>query len=97
VLRWATADLDPSAQEIKDPPVRSIDIPDPVDPPAGCRFHTRCPEAREVCTREAPDLGNDESTPGERAAACFRTDPDHAYWDSEPLSDDQPVPVEVED
>ena len=106
VLRWATADLDPTAQEIEDPPVRSIDIPDPVDPPEGCRFHTRCPEAREVCTREAPDLGNDESMPGERAAACFRTDPDHAYWDSEPLpaeapvaadSDEEPVTPEVND
>ena len=85
VLRWATADLDPTAQEMTDPPVRSIDIPDPVNPPSGCRFHTRCPEAREVCTTEAPDLGEDAAAPGDRCAACHRTDPDHEYWDSEPL------------
>jgi peptide/nickel transport system ATP-binding protein len=85
VLRWATADLDPSDQEMVEPPVRSIDIPDPVDPPSGCRFHTRCPEAREVCTSEAPELGDESRSAGERCAACHRTDPDHRYWESEPL------------
>jgi peptide/nickel transport system ATP-binding protein len=85
VLRWATADLDPSAQEMVDPPVRSIDIPDPVNPPSGCRFHTRCPEAREVCTTEAPALGEEAGAPGTHCAACHRTDPDHDYWDSTPL------------
>jgi peptide/nickel transport system ATP-binding protein len=84
VLRWATADLDPSQQELVDPPVRSIDIPDPVDPPSGCRFHTRCPEARGACTTEAPTLG-DEGAPGTHCAACHRTDPDHDYWDSPSL------------
>lgn len=95
VLRWATADLDPTAQEMTDPPVRSIDIPDPVDPPSGCRFHTRCPEAREVCTTESPELGEGAESPGGgRCAACFRTDPDHEYWDSEPLEgvDDAETP-----
>jgi peptide/nickel transport system ATP-binding protein len=89
VLRWATADLDPSSQEMVDPPVRSIDIPDPVDPPSGCRFHTRCPEAREACTTEAPALGDTEGTPGAHCAACHRTDPDHEYWDSPPLDGDE--------
>jgi len=85
VLRWATANLDPSDQEMRDPPVRSIDIPDPVNPPSGCRFHTRCPEAREVCTTEAPDLGEDDTASGARAVACHRSDPHHEYWDSPPL------------
>ena len=85
VLRWATADLDPTAQEMTDPPIRSIDIPDPVNPPSGCRFHTRCPEAREACTTNAPALDDRAATPGDRQTACHRTDPDHEYWDSEPL------------
>ena len=29
-------------------------IPSPADPPKGCRFHTRCPHAMEVCTQEVP-------------------------------------------
>ncbi|TDV11759.1 ABC transporter ATP-binding protein [Paraburkholderia caballeronis] len=32
----------------------SGDPPNPVDPPTGCRFHTRCPQAREVCGKRAP-------------------------------------------
>lgn len=37
------------------------DIPSPIHPPAGCRFHTRCPHATEQCQQEplAVDLGND--------------------------------------
>jgi peptide/nickel transport system ATP-binding protein len=87
VLRWATPPLDPDAakeaQSTK-PPVREIDIPDPTDPPSGCAFHTRCPEAREVCKRETPEL---DETDGHALAACFREDDSHEYWDSDPLYD----------
>jgi oligopeptide/dipeptide ABC transporter ATP-binding protein len=37
------------------------DVPSPMNPPSGCRFHPRCPLAMEVCRRESPkelDLGN---------------------------------------
>lgn len=34
----------------------STELPSPVNPPPGCRFHTRCPLATERCTREEPQL-----------------------------------------
>lgn len=86
VLLWATSDLRDRSAGVSDPPVRSLDVPDSADPPSGCRFHTRCPEARAACTREAPDLkahGDGQRT------ACFRNEDSHPYWTSEPLEDEQ--------
>jgi oligopeptide/dipeptide ABC transporter ATP-binding protein len=32
------------------------EIPNPIDPPPGCRFHPRCPLAEELCTVEEPEM-----------------------------------------
>lgn len=83
VLRWATPELSLADSAAVDPPMRKIDIPDPVNPPSGCRFHTRCPEAREACTEQCPKRAAADGSG--REVACFREEPDHEYWDSTPL------------
>jgi oligopeptide/dipeptide ABC transporter ATP-binding protein len=45
------------------------DVPSVVNPPTGCRYHTRCPFAREICTQERPQL--EEGEPG-HWVACHR-------------------------
>jgi len=55
---------DPAA--VRSRSVLQGDVPSPYEPPAGCRFHTRCPYARERCRAEEPVLAD----PGGHATAC---------------------------
>ncbi len=44
----------------------SGEIPSPVNPPFGCRFHTRCPYAKDICRQQVPE----GKTVGERKVFC---------------------------
>lgn len=53
------------------------DVPSPMAPPPGCRFHTRCPAVMERCRREMPPAVEVE---GGHVVRCFLADPSAADW-----------------
>jgi peptide/nickel transport system ATP-binding protein len=46
------------------------DVPSPIDPPRGCRFHPRCPKAQGLCSEEEPPLEVKRSDRLGHVAAC---------------------------
>jgi peptide/nickel transport system ATP-binding protein/oligopeptide transport system ATP-binding protein len=68
---------DPRLAREKQRQVLTGDVPSPTNPPAACRFHTRCPKCQTVCTQDEPLL---EPKEGGNVAACHfpLTDPEIA-------------------
>ena len=50
--------------------ILSGDVPSPIDPPTGCRFHTRCPFATEKCVTDIPVLRSEDYMKEGHQAAC---------------------------
>src|SRR5216684_4410639 len=57
----------PEPGAIRNPIILKGDVPSPINPPSGCRFHTRCPFVFDRCRTEEPEL---RSTGGGQWAAC---------------------------
>jgi oligopeptide/dipeptide ABC transporter ATP-binding protein len=47
---------DPHENRARSRPLVSGEPPNPIRPPSGCRFHTRCPRATDICSRVEPQL-----------------------------------------
>jgi oligopeptide/dipeptide ABC transporter ATP-binding protein len=61
---------DPDRAASRERVVLAGDVPSPVNPPSGCRFHTRCPKADQVCTVQDPPLEAKFADGDAHRAAC---------------------------
>jgi len=73
-LLSAMPSLDPD-NRTSAPPLAG-DPPNPINPPSGCRFRTRCPHAEEVCANAEPKLA---AVGADRLAACHMVNPDSGH------------------
>ena len=64
---------DPTVEATRQRIVLEGDVPSPINPPQGCRFHTRCPYAIQACKEVVPPLA--EIKPN-HFAACIRISPE---------------------
>lgn len=64
---------DPLVEATRQRVVLEGDVPSPINPPQGCRFHTRCPYAIQACKEVVPPLA--EIKP-DHFAACIRISPE---------------------
>ena len=63
---------DPDLSDRREQIILVGDVPSPIMPPSGCRFHPRCPKAVPVCVAEVPPLEPRLGDGPEHLAACHR-------------------------
>jgi oligopeptide/dipeptide ABC transporter ATP-binding protein len=88
---------DPDLADRREQIILVGDMPTPVHPPSGCRFHTRCPKAQPDCAEVVPPLEKamEDDSPDHLTACLYPLDPDErlsraraTVADSEIIADD---------
>jgi peptide/nickel transport system ATP-binding protein len=76
----AVPEANPRAPQVAPAPERRGAV-SPLNPPQGCRFHTRCPIARDTCRSAVPDWR--EVAPGHHVACHAVAGPDRINWEGQ--------------
>jgi len=69
-LLSAVPSADPDLEDEREHLVLTGDMPSPIRPPLGCRFHTRCPKAQQRCVDEEPPLEARLDDAADHGTAC---------------------------
>jgi oligopeptide/dipeptide ABC transporter ATP-binding protein len=69
-LLSAAPAADPDAAAARQRIILTGDIPSPINPPSGCRFHPRCPKAQDLCSQQDPPLETKAGDPPSHRTAC---------------------------
>jgi peptide/nickel transport system ATP-binding protein len=73
-LLSAAPQADPARRRERRRVILAGEVPSPLDPPSGCRFHTRCPVAVDTCRTDVPPLAGVREA--DRPVACHLVTPD---------------------
>ncbi|HYK32255.1 MAG TPA: dipeptide ABC transporter ATP-binding protein [Streptosporangiaceae bacterium] len=69
-LLSAAPAADPDSAAARQRIILTGDVPSPINPPTGCRFHPRCPKAQDLCATSEPALEAKAGDPTTHLAAC---------------------------
>jgi oligopeptide/dipeptide ABC transporter ATP-binding protein len=69
-LLSAAPAADPDSAAARQRIILTGDVPSPIHPPSGCRFHPRCPKAQELCSQTEPVLEVKAGDPSMHLTAC---------------------------
>jgi oligopeptide/dipeptide ABC transporter ATP-binding protein len=69
-LLSAAPAADPDAAAGRNRVILTGDVPSPINPPSGCRFHPRCPKAQDLCGTAEPELEPKFGDSGSHVTAC---------------------------